>query len=119
SVLAQMRGFSLAKERKWYSYLDQNPSGREKFAINYRNEKLILTRSTSDQQTMSNTSIQYFKMDSNHFESLVNDHSYQEDKRNLYADVQKFSELKVSSQIPRYHQGKADFIAPIDWRIDE
>jgi len=113
-----MRGINEITDRKWYSYLDQDKSEIEKFSIKYKDQKLIVAQGVTDALTERKDSIHYLKIDPNHFETTRNMNDIKSFKYDLYGDLKSFSKLKIPSQIPRYHEGRTDFVAPIDWQIN-
>ncbi|MEM6633429.1 MAG: sulfatase-like hydrolase/transferase [Bacteroidota bacterium] len=118
NVLDILKGKSYGKKRKWFTYLDQSPSKREKLAVHFQDLKLIVERDAPDTASNRKESTALFQLDSLHTGDKDVAEKYEEVFKELFKNMEEFLQGKPIFQNPRYREGKFGFKAPKDWIIE-
>jgi arylsulfatase B len=116
NILPILKGFDI-NNRSWFSYIDQSEEKIEHLALNTDNWKLVVKRGAPDNKEIL-PDFQLFKINSDPEEkNNVADHN-PEIVEKLFMRIQKFYELKVSKQVPRYYENNnGGIILPPDWKM--
>ncbi|MEL7342008.1 MAG: sulfatase-like hydrolase/transferase, partial [Bacteroidota bacterium] len=117
NVLGLMQGQAPKEERSWFTYLDQAPLHRERFAVHRADMKLVLERDAADTISQREPLLALYRLDSLHQESQNVASALPEQMSKLTKECEDYWAQRSKVQVPRYQDGKGSYQVPKDWII--
>ena len=100
NVLKGLQGKKLA-DRKWFTYIDQNPQKIERFALNTDKWKLVWDRNAWDNE-VQHENIELFRIGKDRTESIELSENKQDIVESLKLEIEKYYKFKADNQNPRF-----------------